>query len=366
MRTDSRLRDGPGVGWAVIGASTIGREFMVPAIRATGGEPLWVVSHDRARAAAFAEQCAVPSPTDRLAEALADPRVGAVYVGSANSHHAGQVLAAVEAGKHVLCDKPLASTSADALRMVRAAEEAGLVLAVNHHLRASRLHQTMRAMIADGAIGTVRSVVIINAGYLRPVLQTWRITDAAEGAIYLDLSVHDVDLTRFLLAVEPGEAVGLGGAYALGAAGVHDQTTYAVRMDSGVLLQAHDSFVAAAGENLVTAFGSEGSLRASGSLGPQAAGTLVHRRGGEENVIPVAPAEPYVGTMRAFLGAVYGDGQPLASGRDGLISLATAEAIATAARTGRAQTVDRFAAPPETMAAMPTESRSAHQPELQP
>jgi 1,5-anhydro-D-fructose reductase (1,5-anhydro-D-mannitol-forming) len=327
--------DGNVVGWGLIGASTIAREYMVDAIRRSGGAPLWVMSRDEAHRAEFARDLGIRHHCGDLAGMLADPRVKAVYVSSINSLHRAQVLQAARAGKHILCDKPLATRSSDALKMVRACEKAGVVLGVNHHLRSSPVHQTMRRMIAAGDIGEVRSLIIIHAGLLRPILQTWRIRDPAEGAIYLDLSVHDIDLACFLLQQTPALASGIGDALMLGDAKAHDHAMYALRMSGGAFVQVNESFVTPDVESLVMAYGSEGILIASGTLAQKSSGTLTRRLRGRNESIPLRPNDTYADTVAQFIAATEGRGSPHATGRDGLVSLAGAEAVARAVATRR-------------------------------
>lgn len=328
MPTSGRL------GWALIGASTIAREYMVDAIRGAGDEPLWVISQNRDHAAKFSADCRILHHTTSLADALADPNVDAVYVSSANSRHHDQVMAAAAARKHVLCDKPLATTRSDAAAMVAACRSAGVVLAVNHHLRASAIHRRMRQMISDGVIGKVRSMSVLHAGLLREILQTWRITDRNEGAIYLDLSVHDIDLARFLLQQEPVSVMGMGGAVDLGGADIHDHALYIMRMNGGAFLQAQESFVTPAVESQVLVLGSTGMLAAQGTLAQRAGGTLLHRRLGEVATIEVPQVDLYLETIRSFRAAIDGKGSPLASGEDGLLSLAGAETVRNAVEDG--------------------------------
>jgi 1,5-anhydro-D-fructose reductase (1,5-anhydro-D-mannitol-forming) len=329
----------PPTGWAVIGASTIAREFMVGAIRANGGDILWVVSDDRARADDFAYSCGIPRATARLGDALGDLEVDAVYIGSTNSRHREQGIAAAEAGKHVLCDKPIATRSGDALQMLRVCERTGVTLAVNHHLRGSAVHQRMRKLIAEGAIGDVRSVTIMNAGMLRPALRTWRVSEPAEGGIYLDLSVHDIDLARFILMQEPLTVVGIGAAVALGAQDVHDHVMFSAVMSGGSFLQVHESFITPSVESQLLVLGSEGYLLAIGTISQRAGGELVqgHLQGAAS--VQVDQVDPYAETVRQFVLAIETGRRPLASGWDGLAALTAAEAVASAVTSGRAVNV---------------------------
>lgn len=96
--------------WVFVGASTIAGQYLVSAIRATGaGDVRWVVSGSADRAASFAEIHSVAHSGTELAAALADPAVGAVYISSAYEKHHAQAMAAIAAGKHVQCEKPLAT-----------------------------------------------------------------------------------------------------------------------------------------------------------------------------------------------------------------------------------------------------------------
>ena len=327
------MNDAASVGWGVVGASAIAREYVIDAIRRTGGVPLWLTSRSDAHRTDFAHEFGIPHHSADLADMLADERVKAVYVSSINSLHRPQVIKAAQAGKHILCDKPLATRAADALKMVKACDKAGVVLAVNHHLRSSPVHQTMRRMIAAGDIGEVRSLIIVHAGLLRPTLQTWRIKDPDEGAIYLDLSVHDIDLASFLLQQQAQAAIGIGDALALGVAETHDHTMYALRMSGGAFVQVHESFVTPDVESQVMAYGSDGILIASGTLAQKSTGTLIRRTRGRNESIPLRANDIYADTVEQFLAAIDGRGEPRATGRDGLASLVGAEAVARAVKT---------------------------------
>ena len=84
--------------WALIGASTIAGQYMIPAIRAQGSDAAWVVSGSASHGASFAETQGVARSTTDLSEALADPAVSAVYISSTNEKHHAQALAAIAAG----------------------------------------------------------------------------------------------------------------------------------------------------------------------------------------------------------------------------------------------------------------------------
>ena len=109
---------------------------------------------------------------------LADPAVDTVYISTTNELHRGADAGAAAAGKHVLCEKPLALTLADAREMVAACRAAGVVMGTNHHLRNAASHRAMRDAIAAGRIGRPFFARVFHAVYLPPHLQGWRIDHA--------------------------------------------------------------------------------------------------------------------------------------------------------------------------------------------
>ena len=111
--------------WSLIGATTIAREWMVNAIRETGGEIVNVMSRDAARGRAFANEFGIPHAVTDVPAALEG--VDAVYISTTNERHYEECMAAARAGKHVLCEKPLATNYEDAAEMVEACRAAGVV-----------------------------------------------------------------------------------------------------------------------------------------------------------------------------------------------------------------------------------------------
>src|SRR5207237_7733967 len=169
-------------GWGLIGASTIARQYMIEAIRAQPGhEATAVMSRSPERAASFAGEQRIASPYDSLDALLRDPAVQVVYISTTNELHAQQTIAAARAGKHVLCEKPLALTGDDALAMARACRDAGVVLATNHHLRNAATHRKIRELILAGAIGKPLFARVFHAVYLPPNLPGWRLDKPEAG-----------------------------------------------------------------------------------------------------------------------------------------------------------------------------------------
>ena len=152
------------VRWGFIGASTIAREHVLHAVRAHDeGEVVAVMSSDTERGRSFAAAHGIARSTTSLDELVSAPDIDAVYVSTTNELHREQTLAATGAGKHVLCEKPLALTVGEAREMVAACRSAGVVIGPNHHLRNAGSHRAMREAIRAGRIGRPIAARVMHA-----------------------------------------------------------------------------------------------------------------------------------------------------------------------------------------------------------
>ena len=327
--------------WAVIGASRIAAGHVIGAIRAQDGfEVATVVSSDGVRGSEFAQANGIPRSTTGLDGVLAASGIGAVYISTTNEKHHRQAMAAIAAGKHVLCEKPLAMTLDEAVEMVRAADAEGVVLATNHHLRNAGSHRAIRELIATGRIGTVLSVRVFHAVNLPEPLRGWRINDpAAGGGVIPDIVVHDADTVRFHLGEGPETVVARSGVSGLGQ-GVEDSVMSVWTMPSGAMVQAHESFTHAFAGTGIEFHGTQGSIIARGVMTQRPTGevTLIDADGPQ--AVPFDGGNLYHRGLAAFAEAVEGTGRPAADGVDGVRSLAVALAVREAAETDRAVRVD--------------------------
>ena len=144
------------LGFAILGPGRFAAGRIAPALNRAGNCRLVaVVSRDRARAAAFAEEYGAARAYDDLWAALSDPDVQAVWVASPHALHREHVEAVASARRHVLCEKPLATTVADAEAMVRACRRTGVLLGTGYHLRHHPLHREARRLVVEGELGEV-------------------------------------------------------------------------------------------------------------------------------------------------------------------------------------------------------------------
>lgn len=142
---------------------------------------------------------------DSVEALLANPQIDAVSICAANFAHAELTIAALKAGKHVLCEKPMATTLADCEAMAAAAREAGKFLMIGHNQRLAKAHALARKLIVDGLIG---DIVTFRTTFGHGGPETWSVdpgkntwffdkSRAAMGAM-ADLGIHKTDLVQFL------------------------------------------------------------------------------------------------------------------------------------------------------------------------
>ncbi len=327
--------------WGLIGASTIAREWVIDAIRATGGEIVGVMSTDAARGVDYAQNNGIPWSTTSLDGLLSDEGIDAVYISTTNELHRDQTLAAAKAGKHVLCEKPLAIALADAHAMAKACKSAGVVLATNHHLRNAGTHRAMREAIKAGRIGKPIAARVFHAVYLPPHLQGWRLNNpTAGGGVILDITVHDADTLRFVLDDDPVEAVALAQSAGMGQSGLEDGVMGVMRFSTGLVAQFHDAFTIRYAGTGFEVHGTDGSLIGHDCMTQKPTGSVTLVRGDKREDLTIDRTNLYERALTNFHAAVAGKGQPSATGKDGIWSLATGLAVVEAARTGRSVKID--------------------------
>jgi aryl-alcohol dehydrogenase-like predicted oxidoreductase/predicted dehydrogenase len=252
-------------GWAVLGPGVISRRF-VSQLAAGEGRLAAVGSSDPERAAALAEEAgAGDALTGGYDEALAAPGVQAVYISTVNTGHARLVLAALEAGKAVLCEKPLAPNHGTAMALVDAAERAGLPLVEAYMYRFHPLTAALLGLVRDGAIG---DVLHIDATFsYRNENRTGRNFDAATaGGGILDVGGYTVTMAAAIAAAATGvataEPLELTGRGHVGEAGVDEWAVADLVYRGGVTATVRTGVrVAQTSEVLID--GSRGRIRVS-------------------------------------------------------------------------------------------------------
>lgn len=325
-----------GLRWGLVGASTMALDWVGPAIREAGGEIIAVSSRTRKRGQEVAEALTVPEVYTDCEELLRSAQVDAVYVSSTNDLHAEQVVAALRAGVHALCEKPLSTTLDAADAMLEAAEDTGAVLATNHHLRNAPAHETIQTLVARGTIGAPLAARVFHASLLAPEWRGWRLTDPIAGAgVAFDLTVHSADLLRFVLQDEVAEVKAVSAPQRLAAQGIEDALMTVMRFNNGTLAYSHDAFTIRNAPTQLEVFGSEAAVVATDAMSCYPISRVFLRQGADvEQIQTGTPENLYVKAVRRFQAAVRGAGTPTATGRDGYESLKIALAARESAGSG--------------------------------
>ncbi len=188
---------------ATLGAARITPSALIAPARAIEGiEVVAVAARDRRRAEAFAKKHRIPRVLDSYDALLADPEVDAIYIPLPNSHHGIWTIRALEAGKHVLCEKPIAANAEEARAMAEAADRAGRRLMEAFHWRYHPLAERLVTLVREGAIGRITRVettMCIPLPMRGNIRYRW---DLAGGAM-MDVGAYAVSMARHFVGEEP-------------------------------------------------------------------------------------------------------------------------------------------------------------------
>jgi len=216
--------------WVVAGVGDIARRRVIPAIQAERRSTLYgLVTRDAAKAEEYPGAKTWPT----VEEAVEDSAVDAVYIALPVAMHANAAMRALRAGKHVLCEKPMAMNDAEAACMVAEAEASGRVFGVSYYRRLYPKLLRARRLIAEGAIGQPVLVEANCHSWLPPEERGWLCDPAlAGGGPLFDIASHRIDAMNFLFG-KPERALGLL-SNAVHHIPVEDSATALLRYEGGV------------------------------------------------------------------------------------------------------------------------------------
>jgi predicted dehydrogenase len=191
---------------AVIGAGFMGKVHTEGIRRLGNVEVVAAAAVSKEEAERFGQLMSIDRVTDDYREIVADPEIEAVHVCTPNALHAPVSIAAMQAGKHVLCEKPLAMSAAEARQMLEVARQTGVVHCVNHNLRYYPVLQHVRQMIARGDLG---EILIVQGTYVQDWLlydtdYNWRldVKDSGPMRVVADIGSHWMDLIQHLTGLK--------------------------------------------------------------------------------------------------------------------------------------------------------------------
>jgi D-xylose 1-dehydrogenase (NADP+, D-xylono-1,5-lactone-forming) len=263
--------------WGILGVARINRAVVPPLAGSPRHTLVAIASRDLRRATAEAERWSVPRAYGSYDQLLADPDIDVVYIPVPNSRHVDWSIAAVRAGKHVLCEKPLALDLAALDRLIREAAAARRVVAEAFMYRHQAQTLKVRELIAGGAVGSVR---LIKGAFTFSIAseQDVRLDPTLGGGSLWDVGCYPVSYARFVLGEEPSEACGW---QVSGPSGVDETFAGQLRFPSGALAQFDCGFRASYRAE-IEVVGSAGVLRVPHPFKPGEREQLLLTRAGQD------------------------------------------------------------------------------------
>jgi len=287
-----------------------------------------VASRELARAEAYAGEHGIPRAHGSYDALLADPDVDAVYVSLPNGPHHEWTVRALEAGKHVLCEKPYSRRPADVVEAFDLADRAGLVLMEAFMYRHHPQWRRIRELVADGAIGRLRSIHA-TFGFRLQKADDVRLRPELDGGALMDVGCYCVSGSR-LLAGEPERAQG---EQVVGPTGVDLAFHGTLRFPDDVVAQLDASFLVSSRQRL-EAVGEEGSILVEAPWRADWGMRVVLRRGGEVEEVEVEPGDMFVLELENLADAVEGRAPQLLGREDALGQARAIDALYRAAEAG--------------------------------
>jgi D-xylose 1-dehydrogenase (NADP+, D-xylono-1,5-lactone-forming) len=301
--------------WGILGTARINRR-VIPAIRlARRSELIAVASRTRDRAHAYATEWSIPRAVVGYQTLLDDSSIDAVYIPLPNTDHVPWTLAAIAAGKHVLCEKPLALDPADIDRIAAAAASARVVVEEGFMYRHEPLTRRVIELVNDGAIGAIRAVVsgftfAIEAnepeGSLQQVLGNIRMNALLGGGALWDVGGYPVTYAQLIAGHEPKMAFGTAHWHE---SGVDEEFMGLLRFGSGTTANIYAGFRAAY-RTWLEVLGSDGALTVPNPFRPGPLETIeLERQGTVEPIAVTGSPEIFVREIEDFEASVL-DGAP--------------------------------------------------------
>ena len=322
--------------WGLLSTARINRR-LIPAIRAASrSDLLAVASRERERAETYAAEWSIPRAHGSYEALLADPEIDIVYISLPNSLHAEWTVRAVKAGKHVLCEKPLALSLDECDRVIDAAEAAGVVVAEAVMYLYHPLLLKVRQLVKEGVVGQV-TLVRGAFSFFLDRLDDVRWQPELGGGSLWDLGSYPVSFIRFMV----GDPVEVFGWQTTSASGVDATFAGLLRYETGVL-GVFDCGFRQQFRVQAEVTGTGGALIIQRPYLITAESRILLRQGFEENELTMPEANPYQCEVEALQAAIL-EGSPLPvplfSSRSNVATLA---ALYESAKLGKSQPVRAF------------------------
>jgi len=316
------------VKWGILSTANINRK-VIPGARASRKvELVAVASRDQARADEYAKTWDIERAYGSYDALLADPEIEAVYISLPNSMHCEWSIKALEAGKHVLCEKPLSRRASEVEAAFDAADQAGRLLSEAFMYRHNTQTKRAKQLVDEGAIGELR---LIRSTFSYPLYDkdNIRLSTTLDGGALMDVGCYSVSGSRLF----GGEPQKVSGEAWFGPSGT-DWAFAGVLRFPGNVVGLFDCGTAMPDRDELEVIGSEGSLFLDDPWHCVVPGIELRRDGRVER-IELARVDSYRLELENLSDAIRGEGEPLLGRDDALGQARALEALHDSARTGR-------------------------------
>jgi D-xylose 1-dehydrogenase (NADP+, D-xylono-1,5-lactone-forming) len=319
---------GDAVKWGFLSTANINDKLLPGAAAAPDVELVAVASRDLGRAEAYARERGIERAYGSYEDLLADPKIEAVYISLPNSMHVEWSIQALEAGKHVLCEKPLSRHPEDVERAFDAAEKAGRILMEAFMYRHNPETKRLKELVEGGAIGRLR---LVRAAFSFPLddAANVRLNDELEGGGLMDVGCYCISGSRLLA----GEPESVYGEQVAAPSGVDELFTGTLRFAADVLAEIDCGLVLPERDEL-EAIGEEGSIFLDDPWHCRKPVIEVRREEGTER-IELEPEDSYRLQLENMSAAIRGRAEPLLGREDALGQARALEALYRSAGEGR-------------------------------
>lgn len=331
--------------WAIVGTSWFANDYIAPAINAVSSAKLVAVhSRDKARGTAFAAKHGIARSYDSYHEMLSDPEVEVVHIVTPNHLHARQTIEAAEAGKHVLCEKPMSLTIEDGELMIEACRKNNVKLGVGFQNRHHPAHMQARRLISSGEAGDITLVTVQNNHpWMDFHLSGWRADPAiAGGGSLMGMGAHCIDLLRFFLAQEVEEVSAISDAKWIDKP-LEETILINLKFENGPFGSVIAGFHVPRPYNDVVIHGTKARIRGVDTLGMPMKGHLQVTTDSSktEYSFPESITGKYVHEIETFNRCLEEDTEPSVSGIDGLEMVRLTLSILESAKQQRSIRIKR-------------------------
>ena len=314
--------------FGILGAALIAPDALIKAAHnVPDAEVVAIAARDPKRAQEFATANGIPRVIATYDDLVNDPELDVIYNPLPNSLHCEWTIAALRAGKHVLCEKPLASNAVEAERMARAADETGKILGEAFHYRYHPLADRIRALMTDGTLGRL---VHVEGKFSVPIPETnIRFDWSLAGGATMDLGCYPLHMIRYFSGLTPRVVsskaetgpknidIAMDVDLEL-AGGVTAKMSCAMKKDSVI----NATFMAR---------GDRGELRVINPIAPQRGHQLTVKTGAGEKSETVPGDTTFTHQLRAFIKAVRGAAKFPTDGAEGVLNMRVIDDIYRAA-----------------------------------